>query len=152
MTIWCARKASLLEVEVKVPACTPESLVLFDIAQIHTPVRALVIAHQTRYVRVEIENLRNYLLKPFYELRDHLSEVSFSLFVVQQTLLVQSHLLIVPCDEGLVADDILIDEHLHEGWCILVEFSLVDSDKVENQRLQEVINTNLSFLFNQLDE
>lgn len=59
--------------------------------------------------------LERYLHEPFDELRDALSELTFSFTIIHSASFVKLEFLIVPLDDEILIEDFLIIHELHES-------------------------------------
>ena len=75
------------------------------------------------------------LPQPIDKLDDKLSEVSFSLSVVECTSFIELNFLVKPTDDEFNIEDFLIVDQLHESSGILLEIWVFDHEKL-NDRLE----------------
>ena len=92
-----------------------------------------------------------YLLKPFDEVFDEYSEGLFSLPVSKGAIFVESLLLVEPHDQEFRAEDLLVVHELHKRGCTLAHFGVLHH-KEENYSLEQVLDTDLALLLDQLHE
>lgn len=90
-----------------------------------------------------------YLPEPFKEGFVEFSELSLGLLVVHHAFLVESLNFIVPFDEEIDTQDLLIYELFQESRGVLGHFLVVLFDKVEDHGLHEMLDSDFTLFFDQ---
>lgn len=81
-----------------------------------------------------------------------ISKRLFGLFVVEEAVFVKSDFFVEPAQQELLGNNVFVNQVLHEGWGVLIKFILVLSDKVKNNRLEEMVLSNFALALYQIDE
>ena len=93
-----------------------------------------------------------YLPEPFKEGFIGFSELSLRLLVIHHALLVESLIFIIPTDEEICSQDLLVHKLFQECGSVLGHLLVVLFDKVEDNSLHEVLDTDFTFFLDESDE
>lgn len=93
-----------------------------------------------------------YLPEPFKEGFVEFSELPFGLLVIHQAFLIESLNFIIPTDQEIGSQDLLVHEFFHEGGSVLGHLLVVFFDEVEDDSLHEVLDADFTLFLNQSDE
>lgn len=86
-----------------------------------------------------------YLLQPFHEIFDQITEFLFGFFIVYFALLVKANFLCVPLKQKLFAENWLINKFFHECLSKFRTVWFILSYEIYNNSLQEMLNTDFTF-------